>query len=326
MRAASRIALSALSTLALLGAGAVQAQNYPNKPVRLIVPFAPGGASDIIARGMNEPMNRALGQPMIIENKPGAGSSLGVEQAARSAPDGYTLLIASQSGIVVNPIVNPNVGYVVERDLIPVFHLTRSPLVLGVHPSVPVRSVKDLVALAKKSPGKLNYATSGNGSVPHLATIIFSGMTGTDMVHVPYKSGGLAVTSVMAGDTQLTFGTSPSVMPQVVNNKLRGVAVTTKARSPLVPDLPGMEESGFPAFDLSVWYGLFLPAKTPAAIVNRIFTASQQTIGDAKFRDIMAKDGTELPGSKSPEEFANLIREEVRVTAKAIKESGVKFD
>ena len=166
----------------------------------------------------------------------------------------------------------------------------------------------------------------GNGSVPHLATIIFSGMTGTDMVHVPYKSGGLAVTSVMAGDTQLTFGTSPSVMPQVVNNKLRGVAVTTKARSPLVPDLPGMEESGFPAFDLSVWYGLFLPAKTPPAIVNRVFTAAQQTIGDARFKDIMAKDGTELPGSKSPEEFANLIREEARVTAKAIKESGVKFD
>ncbi len=326
MRAVSRLALSALSTLALLVPAAVQAQTYPNKPVRLIVPFAPGGASDIVARGMNEPMNRALGQPMIIENKPGAGSSLGVEQAARSAPDGYTLLIASQSGIIVNPIVNPNVGYVVERDLIPVFHLTRSPLVLGVHPSVPVRSVKELVALAKKSPGKLNYATSGNGSVPHLATIIFSGMTGTEMVHVPYKSGGLAVTSVMAGDTQLTFGTSPSVMPQVVNNKLRGVAVTTKARSPLVPDLPGMEESGFPAFDLSVWYGLFLPAKTPPAIVNRLFTASQQTIGDVKFKDIMAKDGTELPGSKSPEEFANLIREETRVTAKAIKESGVKFD
>jgi tripartite-type tricarboxylate transporter receptor subunit TctC len=326
MQAVSRLALTALSTLALLGAATVQAQNYPNKPVRLIVPFAPGGASDIIARGMNEPMNRALGQPMIIENKPGAGSSLGVEQAAKSAPDGYTLLIASQSGIIVNPIVNPNVGYVVERDLIPVFHLTRSPLVLGVHPAVPVRSVKELVALAKKSPGKLNYATSGNGSVPHLATIIFSGMTGTDMVHVPYKSGGLAVTSVMAGDTQLTFGTSPSVMPQVVNNKLRGVAVTTKARSPLVPDLPGMEESGFPAFDLSVWYGLFLPAKTPPAIVNRVFTAAQQTIGDARFKDIMAKDGTELPGSKSPEEFANLIREEARVTAKAIKESGVKFD
>ena len=151
MRAVSRLALSALSTLstlALLVPAAVQAQTYPNKPVRLIVPFAPGGASDIVARGMNEPMNRALGQPMIIENKPGAGSSLGVEQAARSAPDGYTLLIASQSGIIVNPIVNPNVGYVVERDLIPVFHLTRSPLVLGVHPSVPVRSVKELVALA----------------------------------------------------------------------------------------------------------------------------------------------------------------------------------
>jgi tripartite-type tricarboxylate transporter receptor subunit TctC len=312
--------------MALLASAAALAQNYPGKPVRLIVPFAPGGASDIIARGMNEPMNRALGQPMIIDNKPGAGSSLGVELASRAAPDGYTILIASQSGIIVNPIINPNVGYVVEKDLIPVFQLTRSPLVIAVHPSLAVRSVKDLVSVAKASPGKLNYATSGNGSVPHLATIIFSGMTGTEMVHVPYKSGGLAVTSVMAGDTQLTFGTSPSVMPQVVNAKLRGIAVTTKARSALVPDLPGMEESGFPAFDLSVWYGLFLPANTPRPIVNRIFSASAQTIGDARFKDIMAKDGTELPGSKSPEEFAGLIREEVKITAKAIKESGVKFD
>ena len=325
MHAHSRVSWTALGAALVLSAP-VTAQTWPTKPVRLIVPFAPGGASDIIARGMNEPMNRALGQPMIIDNKPGAGSSLGVELATKAAPDGYTILIASQSGIIVNPIINANVGYVVERDLIPVFHLTRSPLVIGVHPSLPVRSVKDLVAVAKKSPGSLNYATSGNGSVPHLATIIFSGMTGTQMEHVPYKSGGLAVTSVMAGDTQLTFGTSPSVMPQVATGKLRGIAVTTKARSPLVPDLPGMEESGFPAFDLSVWYGLFLPVKTPAAIVNRVFTASQQTIGDARFKDIMAKDGTELPGSKSPEEFASLIREEVKITAKAIKESGVKFD
>ena len=306
-------------------AGAI-AQTYPSKPVRLIVPFAPGGASDIIARGMNEPLIRALGQALVIENKPGAGSSLGVELAAKSAPDGYTVLIASQSGIIVNPIINTNVGYDVDRDLAPVIQVTRSPLVIAVHPSLSARTVSELVAEAKKSVKKLNFATSGNGSVPHLATMVFSGITGADMVHVPYKSGGLAVTSVVAGDTHLTFATSPSVMPQVQSGRLRGIAVTTKARSPLVPGLPGMEDAGIAGYDVSVWYGLFVPSATPRPVVMRLFEATTQALRDSRFREIMAKDGTETPGSKSPEEFGAFVREDARLTAKVIRESGAKFD
>lgn len=310
----------------LMSATAAIAQTYPSKPVRLIIPFAPGGASDITARAIQEPMMRALGQTLILENKPGAGSSLGVAEVARSAPDGYTVLIASQSGIIVNPIINPNVGYVVERDLIPVIQITRAPLVVAVNPKVPVRSMQDLITVAKTTAGKLNYATSGNGSVPHLATVIFSGLTGVDMVHVPYKSGGLSVTSVVAGDTHLTFASAPSVMPMVNAGKLRGIAVTTKDRSPLVPGLPGMAEAKVSGFDLSIWYGFFLPMKTPQPVVARLFGATTQAVGDARFKDIMAKDGTETLASKTPEEFAGVIREEAILTARAIKESGAKFD
>jgi tripartite-type tricarboxylate transporter receptor subunit TctC len=315
-----------LSTCVLSFSCTAFAQAYPSKPVRLVVPFAPGGAADIIARAMNEPLNRALGQSVIIENKPGAGSSLAVDQVAKSAPDGYTVVIASQSGIAVNPIINKNVGYDPEKDLAPVIQVTRSPLVIAVHPSLSARTVGELIAEAKKTVGKLNFATSGNGSVPHLATMVFSGLTGAEMVHVPYKSGGLAVASVAAGDTHLTFATSPSVMPQVLAGRLRGIAVTTKARSPLVAGLPGMEESGVNGYDVSIWYGFFVPSATPRPVVMRLFDATNQALRDPKFREIMTKDGTETPGSKSPEEFAAFVRDEVRVTAKAIRDSGAKFD
>jgi tripartite-type tricarboxylate transporter receptor subunit TctC len=317
-------ALLSICVMSLSSAGI--AQTFPSKPVRLVVPFAPGGAADIIARAMNEPLNRALGQSVIIENKPGAGSSLAVDQVAKSTPDGYTVVIASQSGIAVNPIINKNVGYDPEKDLTAIIQVTQSPLVVAVHPSVSAKTVTELIAEAKKSVSKLNFATSGNGSVPHLATMVFSGLTGTNMVHVPYKSGGLAVASVVAGDTHLTFATAPSVMPQVLSGRLRGIAVTTKGRSPLVAGLPGMAESGVAGYDVSIWYGFFVPSATPRPVVMRLFDATAQALKDPKFREIMAKDGTETPGSKSPEEFAAFVRDEVRVTAKTIRDSGAKFD
>ena len=320
----ARIALCIMTTL--LPVCGVVAQTYPTKLVRLIVPFAPGGAADIIARAMNEPLNRALGQSVIVENKPGAGSSLAVDHVAKSAPDGYTVVIASQSGIIVNPLINRNVGYDPEKDLTAVIQVTRSPLVIAVHPSVSARTVRELIAEAKATAAKLNFATSGNGSMPHLATMLFSGMTGADMVHVPYKSGGLAVASVVAGDTHLTFATSPSVMPQVQAGRLRGIAVTTKSRSPLVQGLPGMEESGVAGYDVSIWYGFFVPSATPRSVVMRLFDATTQALRDPRFRDIMAKDGTEISGSISPEEFAAFVRAEARLTAKAIRDSGAKFD
>jgi tripartite-type tricarboxylate transporter receptor subunit TctC len=275
---------------------------------------------------MSDPLARALGQGIVVDNKPGAGSSLAVEFVAKSAPDGYTILIASQSGMIINPLINKNVGYSTERDFAPITQVTASPLVAAVNPSVPVRSIAELIAEAKKAPGKLNYASSGNGSLPHLAAVLFSALAGIEMVHVPYKSGGQSVQSVLAGDTQVTFATSPSVMPLVQAGRLRGLAVTTRARSPLVAGLPGMEEAGLANYDLSIWYGFFAPAATPREIITRLFDATAVTLQNSNLRQILARDGTETRGSRSPEDFAAFLREDTKVVVRLIRETGAKFD
>ena len=318
MKIALAILLSACAT--------ASAQSYPTKPIRLVVGFAPGGAADIISRAMSDPLTRALGQGIIVDNKPGAGSSLAAEFVARATPDGYTIMIASQSGMIVNSLINKNVGYDTVRDFVAITQVTSSPLVVAVNPSLPVSSIRELIAEAKKAPGKLNFATSGNGSLPHLATALFDALAGIDMVHVPYKSGGLSVQSVLAGDTQVTFATSPSVMPLVQAGRLRGLAVTTRTRSPLIAGLPGMEEAGLANYNLSIWYGFFAPAGTPRNIVKRLFDATAQTLQDARLKEILARDGTEAVGSRSPEDFAAFLREDAGVIARVIRETGAKFD
>jgi tripartite-type tricarboxylate transporter receptor subunit TctC len=302
------------------------AQGYPSKPVHLVVGFAPGGAADIIARTLSDPLARALGQSVIVENKPGAGSSVAADFVAKSSPDGYTIIIASQSGMIINPLINKNVGYNTARDFAPISQVTSSPLVVAVNPSLKLGSIAELIAEAKKAPGKLNYATSGNGSLPHLAAVLFSALAGVQMVHVPYKSGGQSVQSVLAGDSQVTFATAPSVMPLVLSGRLSGIAVTTRARSALVAGLPGMEEAGLAGYNLSIWYGFFAPAATSHDIVIRLFQATAQTLQDAKLKEVLARDGTETLGSRSPEAFAAFLREEAEVTARVIRESGAKFD
>src|SRR3989449_1792163 len=278
----------------------VSAQSYPTKPIRLVVGFAPGGAADIISRAMSDPLTRVLGQGIIVDNKPGAGSSLAAEYVAKAAPDGYTIMIASQSGMIVNPLINKSVTYDTQRDFVAITQVTSSPLVVAVHPSLPVKSIRELIAEAKKNPGKLNFATSGNGSLPHLATALFDALAGVEMVHIPYKSGGLSVQSVLAGDTQVTFATSPSVMPLVQAGRLRGLAVTTRARSPLIAGLPGMEEAGLANYGLSIWYGFFAPAGTPRDIVKRLFDATVQALQDARLKEGLARAGTETAASRSP--------------------------
>lgn len=302
------------------------AQGYPSKPVRLVVGFAPGGAADIIARTMSDPLGRALGQSIIVDNRPGAGSSLAAEYVAKAPADGYTIVIASQSGMIINPLVNKNVAYNTERDFAAITQVTSSPLVVAVHPSLPVKSISELIAEAKKNPGKLNYATSGNGSLPHLATALFNALAGLDMVHIPYKSGGLSVQSVLAGDTQVTFATAPSVMPHVLTGKLRGLAVTTRVRSPLVEGLPGMEEAGLANYDVSIWYGLFAPKATPREIVARLFEATKHALQDARLKAVLAPAGTEAVTSRSPEDFAAFLRRDADAIERVIRETGVKFD
>jgi tripartite-type tricarboxylate transporter receptor subunit TctC len=321
------IAAKGLLLAALLSAtvGPAMAQAYPNRSVHLILGFAPGGAADYVARVISEPLGRALGQPVVVENKSGAGSTIAAEFVARSAPDGYTILIASPSAISVNPALNPKLGYKA-RDFAPVTKVSASPQVVAVHPSTGVTSIRELIALAKKDPGKLNYATSGTGSAPHMATILFNRLAGIEMVHIPYKSGGLAVQSVVAGDTQVTFATPPSVLPMVKAGRLRAIAVTSRERSPLIPDLPGMEESGIADYDMSLWYGFFVPAATPSDVIAKIFDATIAVLSEPSVIQAFAREGTETAGSRSPADFAAFLADDTKTMVQLVKESGARAD
>jgi tripartite-type tricarboxylate transporter receptor subunit TctC len=290
-----------------------------------VVGFAPGGAADYVARAMSDAFGKALAQPVVVENKPGAGSSIAAELVAKAAPDGYTLLIASPSSISVNPALNPNLHYT-PRDLLPVTKVTTSPLVLAVNADTNIHSISDLVATAKNDPGKLNYSTSGNGSAPHLAMALFGQLTGTRMTHVPYKGGALAIQSVIAGDTQLTFGTSPTVLPYAKGGRLRVLAVSTRERSPLVPDYPGMAEAGLPEYNLEFWYGLFAPAATPSAIVKKIYDATVVAMQQPSVKAALAREGTDVSVSTSPEKFAAFLAEDGKFWVNLVKSANVKIE
>ena len=298
--------------------------SYPTRPVRVVVGFAPGGAADTVARAMSDAFGKALGQPVVVENKPGNGSSIAAELVARATPDGYTLLIASPSSISVNPALNPKLLYK-PQDLLPITKMTTSPLVLAVNPEIGIRSVTDLVAAAKNEPGKLNYSTSGNGSAPHLGAALFGKLTGAEMTHVPYRGGALAIQSVMANETQLTFGTSPTVLP-MVGPRLRAIAVSTGERSPLVPDLPGMKEAGLPQYHLEFWYGMFAPAGTPPAVVRRIHEATTTAMQQASVKATLAREGTEVSLSESPEAFAQFVADDDRFWVDLARSAKVKVD
>ncbi len=313
------IGLSVLGTQA-----SAQTHDYPSKSIRLVVGFAPGGAADQVARSMSEAFGKALGQNVVVENKPGNGSSLAADFVAKAAPDGYTLLIASPSSISVNPALNPKLLYKPE-DLQPVTKMTTSPLVLAVNPATGIESVKDLIAAAKKDPGKLNYSTSGNGSAPHLGAALFGLLTGTEMTHVPYRGGSHAIQSVMANETQLTFGTSPTVLP-MVGDKLRVLAVSTGERSPLVPDLPGMKEAGLPEYHIEFWYGMFTPAGTPSAVVSKIYAATVTAMQQASVKAALARQGTEVSMSESPVAFGSFLQEDGKFWVNLVKSAKVKVD
>jgi tripartite-type tricarboxylate transporter receptor subunit TctC len=312
--------------LTLVFAGQVLAQPYPSKPIRLVVGFPPGGAADFVSRAFQEPLGKALGQPIVVDNRPGAGSSIAAEHVAKSTPDGYTVLIASPSSILVNPVITPKAGFQPSKDLVPVSKVSSSPLILAVNPAVPASSVKELIAHAKQNPGKLNFATSGNGSAPHLAAVLFLRLAGVDMVHVPYKGGAPAVQSVLAGDTQLSFATPPSVLPLVQAGRLRALAITSRAATPLIPGVPGMAEAGLPDYEIGFWYGFFVPAGTPPDIVRRLFEATSQVVNAPETGRILAREGTETAGSVSPEDFAAFLAEDAKLWARLVKESGAKAD
>ncbi|MEA3194693.1 MAG: hypothetical protein QOD26_3026 [Betaproteobacteria bacterium] len=310
----------------LLFAAQAFAQSYPNKPVRLVVGFAPGGAADYVARAFQEPLGRSLGQPIVVDNRPGAGSSIAAEFVAKSPADGYTFLIASPSSILVNPLLSPKAGFEPMKNLTPVSKVSSSPLLLAVNPGLAVGNVRELIAYLKKNPGKVNFATSGNGSAPHLSAVLFMRLAGVEMVHIPYKGGAPSVQSVLAGDTQLAFATPPSVLQLVKDGRLRALAVTSRNATPLVPGVPGMAEAGLPDYEISFWYGFFVPAGTPPEAVKKLYAATERALKEPEIARILAREGTETAGSSSPGDFGAFLNEDAKLWARLVKESGAKAD
>jgi len=236
------------------------------------------------------------------------------------------VLIASPSSILVNPLLMPKLGYDAKRDLAPVTKVSSSPLIVAVNSSVGATSLRELIDAAKRQPGKLNFASSGNGSAPHLAAVLFVRLAGVEMVHVPYKGGGPAVQSVLAGETQLSFATPPSVLPLVQAGRLRALAVTSRNRTPLVPGVPGMEEAGLPDYEISFWYGFFVPSGTPREVVQKLYQETAKVLALPEVGKALAREGTETSGSKSPDDFAAFIAEDAKLWARLVKDSGAKAD
>lgn len=321
-----RKALAALAW-AVVGAGAhaQTAAPYPNKPVKLVIGFAPGGAADHVARSMSDAFGRALGTSVVVENRAGAGSSIAAEIVAKAPADGYTVLIASPSSISVNPALNPKLGYT-PKDLAPVTKITSSPLVIAANPNIGINTLQDLIVRAKKEPGRINYATSGNGSAPHLGAALFTQLANVDLTHIPFRGGGPAIQSLIAGDTQVTFGTPPSVLPMIQAGRLKGLAVSTTERTALVPGVPGMREAGLPEYSIEFWYGIFVPAATPAPVVKKIYEAAQWAMGQPNVKAALAREGTDVELSRSPEQFAAFLQEDAKFWVKLVKSAGVKLD
>jgi tripartite-type tricarboxylate transporter receptor subunit TctC len=298
--------------------------SYPVRPVRIIVPQSAGASTDLTARLIAQKLSATLGQNFIVDNRPGAGSIIGTDLVAKAAPDGYTLLVVASS-ITLNPTLHKNLPFDPVRDLAPITQLSAFPNLLTVHPAVPVKTVKDLIALAKAKPGSINYGSSGTATGTHLSAELFKYMTGIDMVHVPYKGGGPAVQALLGGQVQLNFATIVSVLPHMRGGKLRGIAVTTAKRSPAAPEIPTIAESGVPGYDHGPWNGFLAPARTPRAVIAKLNEETARVLHLPETKSVFNSEGAEPVGNK-PEEFGTIIREETAKWAKVIKAAGIKAD
>lgn len=299
------------------------AQSYPNRPVRIVAPFPAGGGLDLVSRALGQRLSTALGQSIIIDNRSGADGMIGTEQVAKAAPDGYTLLISSTGPMVINPALNIKMPYDTLRNFAPITLVVVQPLCLVVHPSLPVKSVKELIALAKAKPGQLNYGSGGIGNGAHLAGEIFRTITSIDIVHVPYKGAAPAVVDLLAGQVQMMLNSIPVMLPFIKSAKLRALAVGADKRMAILPEVPTMRESGIAKFDANSWYGFFAPAGTPKEIVSRLNYESAKILRSQEMRDFMSPQGAEAIGD-SPEEFSAHIRSELAKWAQAVKTAGVR--
>ena len=300
------------------------AQGYPNKLIRLIVPWPPGGGADVLSRILSPSLSENLGQQIVIDNRGGAAGNIGAELAAKSPPDGYTIVFAYSGTHAVNPSIYSKMPFK-ESDFAPIIWLAEVPQVLIVHPSLPVKSVKDLIALAKAKPGELTYGSSGNGAINHLAGALFATMTKTRMVHIPYKGGGPAAIALMSGEITVILGEPASVVPHIKSGKLRAIAVTSARRALALPDLPTIAEAGVPGYEVTSWNGMLAPAGTPADVIARLNTEFNKIIATPAMRQKMIDNGYEPMGGP-PEKFGAKIHSEILKWAPVVKAAGVKVD
>jgi tripartite-type tricarboxylate transporter receptor subunit TctC len=305
----------------------VSAQSdYPNKPIRMLAGFPPGGSADAIARVTGDAMSKDLGQPVIVENKPGAGSTIASEFVARAAPDGYTVYLGSASMFGADRVLYKGIKYDGYRDFAPITLLAEAPLIVAVNKSLDVANLQELIAKAKGAPDKIFYASSGNGTAPHLAGVYFNKLAGTRLTHVPFKGGSPSVQSVMANDTQVVFATPPTVLPAIQSGLLRALAVTQSKRSPLFPNIPSADEAGLPGFEHTFWFGLFGPAKMPQPVVDKLFSATTKALADPGVKEKLARQGMHALPSKSVEDFKQKIAKDGPEQLRLTQESGATAD
>lgn len=314
----------AIGVAAPLDATAAATHAYPTRPIRLIVPYAPGGGADTLARGIGQKLSEMLGYSVVIDNRGGGGTILGSDLAAKARPDGHTIILVASTHAVVSSL-HKNLPYDPIKDFSPVIRVASAPNILALHPSVPAASVKELVELAKARPGQLVYASSGNGGGSHLAMELLRSMARIDLIHVPYKGTGPAVIDLLSGQAKLMFGGMIGTLTHVKSGRLKSLAVSSAKRSPVVPDLPTIAESGFPGYEAATWYGVLAPAGTPVSIVRKLNAEIIATLNHPELKQRMAGQGAD-PAPTTPEEFAAYIKSEVSKWAKVVKESGAQTD
>jgi tripartite-type tricarboxylate transporter receptor subunit TctC len=318
-----RVLAAAAATVLSLASASALAQAYPTKPIRIIVPFAPGGGSDFIARVVAPPLHKALGQQVLVDNRPGAGSTLGTENALKSPPDGYTLLLISGS-YTTAPSLYKNLKYDAVNDMAPVIQTENGPYVITVHPSLPVKNVKDLVALAKARPKQINYASTGNGGITHLASELFAMRTGIRITHIPYKGTGPGVVDTVAGNTQMMIAAVSAAMGHVNSGRLRGLAVSSPKRLSALPNMPTVMESGF-KYQVNNWHGIIAPKAVPATVIAKLNSEINKISQDPAFAKRIEKDGLE-PAGGTPEAFAALLKSEIAEWAEVVRQAKVNIN
>lgn len=321
-----RFARVAACAFGVLFSGAVAAAEYPDKPIRLLVPYPPGGITDVLTRSLAELMRKELGQPVIVENRPGANTAVAAQALAQSPADGYTVMMAAAATVVMNPLLYAKLAYDPVRDFTPVARIAETPLVLVVRSDSPARTLADLIASAKAKPAGASFASTGMGSTLHLAGELLQLETGTQMLHVPYKGSAPALNGVLGGETQFMIDSVGSSIPLIKGGKLRGVAVTSANRLPALPDVPTVAESGVPGFDVSTWFGLLVPRQTPAAVVNRLNAAVAVAVRDPAFRTQFEAVGLIVPAPIDPATFARFIQAETAKWGPLIKAKNITLE